>query len=101
MPGTTITVPWGDSELQIALPAGWRVLGVFYLLRPADPEALRCGVLCTDHPIRDQPAPAFLGFQRRPGDRSAQGSGRRAGERLGIGPSSCRRDIPDPAGMRR
>lgn len=30
MPGATITMPWGDSELQIALPAGWRVLGVFF-----------------------------------------------------------------------
>lgn len=29
MTATTITVPWGESELEITLPAGWRVLGVF------------------------------------------------------------------------
>jgi nickel-dependent lactate racemase len=51
-----ITVPWGNDELSIPLPRGWRVLGTFspVSFKPAaDPETLCREAL--DRPISAQP----------------------------------------------
>lgn len=50
-----ITVPWGNGELSVPLPSGWRVLGTFspVSMKPAvDPETLCREAL--DHPIGTQ-----------------------------------------------